>query len=80
MREEFAATAYGVAPAVVPEPGGQRPAAVTPASGNAGGAMRFLTEVIVDLGFAPRERVEAAMLAARDAGTTPGSAPAWTRA
>ena len=33
--------------------------------------MRFLTEVIVDLGFAPRERVEAAMLAARDAGTTP---------
>ena len=33
--------------------------------------MRFLTQVIVDLGFAPRERVEAAMLAARDAGTTP---------
>ena len=33
--------------------------------------MRFLTEVIVDLGFAPRDRVEAAMLSARDAGTTP---------
>ena len=71
MREEFAASAYGVAPTLVPQSGDQRPAAVTPASGNAGGAMRFLTQVIVDLGFAPRERVEAAMLAARDAGTTP---------
>ncbi len=71
MREEFAASAYGVAPALAPQPGDQRPAAVTPASGNAGGGMRFLTQVIVDLGFAPRERVEAAMLAARDAGTTP---------
>ncbi len=71
MREEFAASAYGVVPALVPQPGDQRPAAVTPASGNAGGGMRFLTQVIIDLGFAPRERVEAAMLAARDAGTTP---------
>ncbi len=71
MREEFATSAYGVAPALVPQSGDQRPAAVTPASGNAGGAMRFLTQVIIDLGFAPRERVEAAMLAARDAGTTP---------
>ncbi|MGZ4193717.1 MAG: GspE/PulE family protein [Solirubrobacteraceae bacterium] len=45
---------------------------MTPASGNGGGgSMRFLTQVIIDLGFAPRERVEAAMLAARDAGTTP---------
>jgi type IV pilus assembly protein PilB len=71
MREEFAATAPVVAHAVVPDPRGERPAAVTPATGNGGGAMRFLTQVIVDLGFAPRERVEAAMLAARDAGTTP---------
>ena len=72
MREEFAATAPVVAPAITPEPLGRMAAAVTPASGNGGGgSMRFLTQVIVDLGFAPRERVEAAMLAARDAGTTP---------
>ena len=72
MREEFAATPPAVAHAMaVPEPGGHQSAAVTPATGNSGGAMRFLTQVIIDLGFAPRERVEAAMLAARDAGTTP---------
>src|ERR1700743_3933952 len=72
MREEFAATMpamahHGVAPAA----GGPIPAAATPARAPAGGSMRFVTQVIVDLGFAPRERVEAAMLAARDAGTTP---------
>ena len=73
MREEFAATAPVVAPAITPAPAGSRAAAVTPATGDrrGGGSMRFLTQVIVDLGFAPRERVEAAMLAARDAGTTP---------
>src|SRR6201996_749700 len=73
MREEFVATASVVAPASTPAPPGSRAAAVTPATGagSGGGSMRFLTQVIVDLGFAPRERVEAAMLAARDAGTTP---------
>jgi type IV pilus assembly protein PilB len=71
MREEFVATAPVVAPAIMPQPPGSRAAAVTPATGNGGGAMRFLTQVIVDLGFASRERVEAAMLRARDAGTTP---------
>jgi type IV pilus assembly protein PilB len=74
MREEFAATAPVVASPIRSEPPGPRTAAVTPATGNGGGgggSMRFLTQVIVDLGFAPRERVEAAMLAARDAGTTP---------
>jgi len=71
MREEFAATAPAVGPTLVPESPGQRSPAVTPASGNGGSSMRFLTQVIIDLGFAPRERVEAAMLAARDAGTTP---------
>jgi type IV pilus assembly protein PilB len=71
MREEFAATAPVVAHAIAPESGAQMPAAVTPARGPLGGSMRFLTEVIIELGFAPRERVEAAMLAARDAGTTP---------
>ncbi len=71
MREEFAATAPVVAPAMMPPAGGPSAAALGPARGTAGGAMRFLTEVIVDLGFAPRERVEAAMLTARDAGITP---------
>jgi type IV pilus assembly protein PilB len=72
MREEFVATAPVVAPAITPASPGSRAAAVTPATGaGSGGSMRFLTQVIVDLGFAPRERVEAAMLAARDAGTTP---------
>ncbi|HTU96379.1 MAG TPA: ATPase, T2SS/T4P/T4SS family [Solirubrobacteraceae bacterium] len=71
MREEFDAAAPVVAPVLTPEPSGAMAAAVTPASGRGGGSMRFLTQVIVDLGFAPRERVEAAMLAARDAGTTP---------
>jgi type IV pilus assembly protein PilB len=72
MREEFAATAPVVAPAITPEPPGRMAAAVTPATGNGGGgSIRALTQVIVDLGFAPRERVEAAMLAPRDAGTTP---------
>jgi type IV pilus assembly protein PilB len=71
MREEFVATAPVVAPAVMPELSGRPAAAVTPATGNGGGPMRFLTEVIVDLGFAPRERVEAAMLSARDVGVTP---------
>jgi type IV pilus assembly protein PilB len=71
MREEFIATAPVVAPAIMPELSGRPAAAVTPATGNGGGPMRFLTEVIVDLGFAPRERVEAAMLSARDVGVTP---------
>src|ERR1700742_4957117 len=71
MREEFAAAAPAVAHGVVPDTGGQHSPAVTPARGTSGGAMRFLTQVIVELGYASRERVEAAMLAARDAGTTP---------
>jgi type IV pilus assembly protein PilB len=71
MREEFAATAPVVAHLPGPHPEPPHPAAVTPPRGTVGGSMRFLTEVIIDLGFAPRERVEAAVLAARDAGTTP---------
>ncbi|HEX4011710.1 MAG TPA: ATPase, T2SS/T4P/T4SS family [Solirubrobacteraceae bacterium] len=70
MREDFAAVAAGADPARLPAPG-QHPPAVTPASGNGGGAMRFLTDVIVELGFASRERVEEAVRGARDAGTTP---------
>jgi type IV pilus assembly protein PilB len=71
MREEFATTAPVVTPAMMPPPGGSHAASVGPARGTTGGSMRFLTEVIVDLGFAERGRVEAAMMAARDAGTTP---------
>ena len=71
MREEFAAASPAVSYPVRPEIPGQHAPAATPARGTAGGSMRFLTEVIVDLGFAPRDRVEAAMLSARDAGTTP---------
>ncbi|MCW2967838.1 MAG: type secretion system protein GspE [Solirubrobacteraceae bacterium] len=37
----------------------------------AGGGGRFLTDVIVDLGLAPRDRVEDALAAARQAQTTP---------
>jgi type IV pilus assembly protein PilB len=70
MRDDFGATASGVN-AVMPEAGDYRPAAVTPARGNGGGSMRSLPDIIVELGFAPRERVDAAMLAARDGGTTP---------
>jgi type IV pilus assembly protein PilB len=72
MREEFAATAPAMGAAHSPEPQGAHPPAVTHATSNgSGGSMRFLTQVIIDLGFAARERVEAATLAARDAGTTP---------
>jgi type IV pilus assembly protein PilB len=38
------------------------------------GGPRFLTDVIVELGLAPRERVEAAIEAARAGGTTPEEA------
>ncbi len=71
MREEFAATASGIDHALGPAPGHHPPAAVTPARGNGGGAMRFVTDIIVELGYATRELVDVAVLAARDAGVTP---------
>jgi type IV pilus assembly protein PilB len=40
-------------------------------SGNGGGGIRFVTDIIVERGFASRERVEEAVLAARSAGITP---------
>ncbi len=43
---------------------------VTPPS-RRGGSGRFLTDVLVDLGFAERERVEGAIEAARSSGRTP---------
>jgi type IV pilus assembly protein PilB len=47
------------------------PAVVTRASGNRGGAMRFVTDIIVERGYTTRERVEEAMLEARIAGIAP---------
>jgi type IV pilus assembly protein PilB len=42
-----------------------------PPSGNGGGGIRFVTDIIVERGFASRERVEEAVLAARSAGISP---------
>ncbi len=50
--------------------GSGAPDGITRPSG-VGGRNRFLTDVIVDLGLAPRDRVEEAIAAARTAGTTP---------
>jgi hypothetical protein len=56
----------GLMPAVsAPAPTDSRP------SGNGGGGIRFVTDIIVERGFASRERVEEAILAARSAGITP---------
>src|SRR6476661_2857278 len=48
------------------------PTGVTPPLG-LGGTGRFLTDVIVEMGLAPRDQVEDAVNAARQAGTTPES-------
>ena len=47
------------------------PSATERASGNGGGGIRFVTDIVVERGFASRERVEEAILAARSAGLTP---------
>ena len=47
------------------------PAVAARPSGNGGGGIRFVTDIIVERGFASRERVEEAILAARSAGITP---------
>src|SRR5689334_17717130 len=44
---------------------------VTPPRRTGGGSARFLTDVIVELGFVDRPRVEQAVEAARATGTTP---------
>jgi type IV pilus assembly protein PilB len=49
---------------------GAAPAAARP-SGIGGGGIRFVTDIIVERGFASRERVEEAVLAARSARVTP---------
>src|SRR3954447_22367435 len=45
---------------------------ITPAT-HRGGTSRFLTDVVIDLGYAPRETVTAAIETARQQGTTPES-------
>ncbi len=68
---ELAGAASAAAAAVAPPP--QRaavPHGVTPPS-RRGGSGRFLTDVVVDLGFVARERVEGAVEAARTGGRAP---------
>src|SRR3954452_8307226 len=64
-----------VAPAAVtPAASNERPAdwnGVTPPRRTGAGSARFLTDVIVELGFVDRPRVEQAVEAARATGTTP---------
>jgi type IV pilus assembly protein PilB len=61
-------------PSVTPEPSSEHPPdwnGVTPPRRTGGGSARFLTDVIVELGFVDRPRVEQAVEAARATGTTP---------
>src|SRR3954454_7744324 len=61
-------------PTVTPAPSNERPPdwnGVTPPRRTGGGSARFLTDVIVELGFVDRPRVEQAIEAARATGTTP---------
>src|SRR3954449_8226712 len=61
-------------PTVTPAPSNERPPdwnGVTPPRRTGGGSARFLTDVIVELGFVDRPRVEQAVEAARATGTTP---------
>jgi type IV pilus assembly protein PilB len=62
------------APPIAPAASNERPPdwnGVTPPRRTGGGSARFLTDVIVELGFADRPRVEQAVEAARATGTTP---------
>src|SRR4030088_1840065 len=60
--------------AVSPVPSNERPAdwnGISPPRRTGGGSARFLTDVIVELGFVDRPRVEQAVEAARAKGATP---------
>jgi type IV pilus assembly protein PilB len=65
MREEFAP--------VSPGPGQPVPSAhdQPPRATRGGGSLGFLTDIIIELGFATRERVEQAVLTARETGRAP---------
>jgi type IV pilus assembly protein PilB len=69
MREDFAASPGGVDQALLSSLG-EEPAAV-PRPSPGGGAMRFVTDILVERGFAQREQVQDAIQAARSAGVTP---------
>ena len=56
-------------PSQMPEQGGERPGLTKPS--RRGSSSRFLTDVIVEMGLASRERVEKAIESSRSEGTTP---------
>lgn len=71
MREDLAAPPVAVDQALLPALGEDPldlPIAHRP---RGGGAMRFVTDILVERGFATRERVQEAVLAARSTGVTP---------
>src|ERR1700761_8114985 len=70
MREDLAAPMGGVDQALLPSLG-EDPVAVPMPSSPGGGAMRFVTDILVERGFAAREAVQEAVQAARSAGLTP---------
>src|ERR1700761_6788211 len=70
MREDLAAPMGGVDQALLPTLG-EDPVAVPAPRSPGGGAMRFVTDILVERGFASREDVKDAVQAARSAGVTP---------
>jgi type IV pilus assembly protein PilB len=70
MRDDLAAPTGGVDQALLPPRGDEPVAAPLPRSPG-GGAMRFVTDILVERGFASREDVQDAVQAARGAGVTP---------
>jgi type IV pilus assembly protein PilB len=69
MREDLAAPMGGVEQALLPSLGEEQVAIPMPSSPR-GGAMRFVTDILVERGFASREAVNEAVQAARSAGLT----------
>jgi type IV pilus assembly protein PilB len=70
----FNGDAADTPPSITPAASNERPVdwnGVTPPRRTGGGSARFLTDVIVELGFVDRPRVEQAVEAARATGTTP---------
>jgi type IV pilus assembly protein PilB len=70
MREDLAASLGGVDQALLP-PLHEEPVAAPTGGGPGRGVMRFVTDILVERGFAAHERVQEAVLAARTAGVTP---------
>jgi type IV pilus assembly protein PilB len=70
MALEFGAPPSEIESAFMPQVSAP-PAPPARAPGTGGGGIRFVTDIIVERGFASREHVEEAILAARSAGVTP---------